>query len=1658
MKHFFTLFIALCSFALHAQVQDNFSDGDFTNNPTWSGTPATFTVANGELQLNGANPATVAYLTTPATVQDTATWEFKVSWTVTTTPSSANNTRVYLMSANADLTSTTNQGYYIQLGENGTADAIKLYKTNNNTNTLLFTGITNIDLAAATLRIRVTRTTAGVWRVLSDPTGGTNFLSEGTPVTDNTYTSSAFFGVRATYSTANLNAFKYDDIYVAPIFSDNTAPALVSATALTATTLDVLFDENLTTASANNTANYSVSGGIGAPQTAALDAVNNKLVHLTFATAFTNNTYTLTTTNLQDAAGNASTAQITNFQWFIADAAAQYDILINEIYADFNPIVGLPAAQYVELYNRSTKTIDLSTLRFYDAVSSGNSLSAVILPPNAYAILCDDSNANLFTGFGTVVTVPTMPSLNITGDSLTLTNTDGSLVIHSVKYNDTWYNDATKKQGGWSLELISPLAPCVQAANWTASNNASGGTPAAQNSVYSNVADTQAPILKRLDVLNPNTLLLVFNEAVTNPQATNFTVNNGVGAASTITILNDTIVRLTFANNFTSGTLNQITATNVADCSGNAAPSSLPFTYYLLSPAAAFDILINEIYADFNPIVGLPAAQYVELFNRSTKNIDLRNLQFSDATSTEVIESLSPIILLPNSYAILCDDSNANLFTGFGTVVTVPTMPSLNISGDSLTLTNADGSIIIHSVKYNDTWYNDATKKQGGWSLELISPLAPCVQAANWTASTNPSGGTPAAQNSVYSNIADTQAPALAAVTVTDNNTLELTFNEPITNPLPTNFSVNNGVGAATSVAIINATTVSVDFANSFANGISSQITATGVTDCSGNAAPSSLLFIYYLLSPAAEFDILINEIYADFSPSLGVLPSAKYVELFNRSTKNIDLSTLQFSDAVSAYTLSATILPAGQYAVLCDDANAALFAPFGRVVTVSTMPSLNATSDSLTLSSVANGTALHIVQYTIAWYQDALKSEGGWSLELKNPSQPCAGASNWIASTNPNGGTPATQNSVYNNSPDTQAPTVTNVLVLDNNSLQITFSEELTPAAANPIFYSVNNSIGAPSSVQLNSPTIFILNFTNNFINNTNYTLAVNGLSDCSGNAANSTKTFTYIEAQPAARYDLLINEIMADPTPVNQLPEADFIEIYNRSNKYINLFGYTLTSGTQSYELPYYLIAPDSFLIITKTGTNFNQYGSTMYLPAFPTLNLSDDDISITAPSGEIIDAVVYTDAWYQSSVKRDGGWTLERISPLRPCEEGENWRASNDPRGGTPGTRNSIYEASTDTNAPLLIRAFPIAPDTLRLFFTEAMQESSLLTLTNITIDNTIGTPTAVILEAPFFKTARLVLSNTLQPNILYTVSVNVKDCVGNNIGSPNSAKFALPVQALNKDIIINEVLFNPNTGGVEFIELYNRSNKIINLSSVRVTNGDINGGETQITPVFEDYLFLPNEYLVITDNKTTLSTQYNIPSPTKVIEIDVPTLDDKDGIVNVYANGITLDSLSYSESWQYALLDKKDGVSLERIDFDKATNDPDNWHSASAAVGYATPTYKNSQVYSVGTNSEGVSITPDVFSPDQDGYNDFAFLNIKGKNGYTARVNVYDAMGRFVAEIANNRLLGEEDNLQWDGLDAENKKAPIGVYVIVVELFNTTGKKELIKKTCVVAHRD
>jgi CHU_C Type IX secretion signal domain len=165
-------------------------------------------------------------------------------------------------------------------------------------------------------------------------------------------------------------------------------------------------------------------------------------------------------------------------------------------------------------------------------------------------------------------------------------------------------------------------------------------------------------------------------------------------------------------------------------------------------------------------------------------------------------------------------------------------------------------------------------------------------------------------------------------------------------------------------------------------------------------------------------------------------------------------------------------------------------------------------------------------------------------------------------------------------------------------------------------------------------------------------------------------------------------------------------------------------------------------------------------------------------------------------------------------------------------------------------------------------------------------------------------------------------------------------------------------------------------------------------------------------------------------------------------------MVIDEVAYSANWQFKLITNAEGVAIERIDPDGPSQDRANWHSAASTSGYGTPTSVNSQYLPSQQQASSFRVTPQVFSPDNDGRDDFARIEYKlGETGFMANVTIFDAAGHAVRYLAKNALLATAGQWVWDGLDEMGAKVPIGIYVVFSELFKLDGRKK-VYKTCVV----
>ncbi len=646
----------------------------------------------------------------------------------------------------------------------------------------------------------------------------------------------------------------------------------------------------------------------------------------------------------------------------------------------------------------------------------------------------------------------------------------------------------------------------------------------------------------------------------------------------------------------------------------------------------------------------------------------------------------------------------------------------------------------------------------------------------------------------------------------------------------------------------------------------------------------------------------------------------------------------------------------------------------------------------------------------------------------------------------------------------DSTPPVVISHEVVSDKVITLAFSEHMEGKAIGTVTnYRLYAGNQTPDSAVMNlqQPAVSLY-FHEPMTDGITASLAVHGLTDLAGNKMADT-LIQVCYYRPKA-FDVVINEIMADPDPPVGLPGEEYVELYNRTAFPINLRNWTFIFGGNSKEFPPVIIPAQGFLLITMDSL-LSGYGECAAILTSST-SLSNEGTTLAMKDrwDRIIHAVSYTPAWFRGTFKGEGGWSLEMVDPSNPCGCSENWRASEDPAGGTPGRANSVCRSDPDVDAPCLRRALVTGVSAIEAFFSEAMDSTSLLSPLGweAVYPDGVSNPVGVRPVAPLYNSVNLVFDKPFEPGITYflRVSGSLTDCAGNPADTACSVRFAIPDTVARNDIVINEILSNPASGGARFAELFNRSEKVVDLQTLAISGKDTTGGTLPgAEPLFSSgYILFPGEYIALTAGPEDILARYHTPYPEAVALMPrFPVLGDEKGAVILARrdNNLVIDKVNYDAGMHYPLLITTNGVSLERSCPDIPSGQRDNWHSASETAGFATPGYINSHVAEPGKSSQELIAEPLVFSPDNDGHDDLLTITIREKESdNAASIEIYDAQGRLVIQLVNHVLLGAESVFIWDGMTALKTRAPVGFYIILAEIVSPDGTVKRIKRSAIL----
>ena len=1256
----------------------------------------------------------------------------------------------------------------------------------------------------------------------------------------------------------------------------------------------------------------------------------------------------------------------------IAPSAQFSDIVINEImYAPTSP-----QPEWVELLNRSSNPINLKKWRLFDA-SSSTQITAqdFILQPDSFVVITSDSSVlNYFQITSRILRV-SLPALNNNGDAVVIKDSLGN-IIDSLFYLPSWGGNI----GGRSLERISKDVSSTLSSNWKTSISLFKATPGRINSVTPKPFDVMVTSFKPklgYAILGQE---IIFNSTIKNIGLNSFASSIGVlyrdANQDSIPQLNEQIKQITIPSLNLNDSISIEFNTNVFDEGLNRyifkVHSSLDndttnnFAFTSVTGVAINevrnDLIINEImYAPQSP-----EPEWIEIFNRSNKIINLLNYKIADAVDTQKV-ILTNLELQPQEYLVIAKDSSILNYYSISSKIIIKNFPTLNNNNDKLLLLDSLNRV-IDSLQYFSTWGGT-----GGKSLERINSEFSSTDSSNWKSSTSKFKATPGLINSVTKKDFD-----ISVVDILFNPKFPVSGN----NVSVSSFIKNSGKNSAAFILELFEDTdldsipdVIVESSNQlFLNandsilfqfnylvenlqserGFFVRATFNLDQDTSNN-------YLYKIIQPGFEFNsIVINEIM--FAPIGG---EPEWIELYNRTDSQINLKGWKVSDIVTTPQSTEIkidfIIQPKSYAIISKDTSIINYhriipAPILRL----NFASLNNDVDGVVLRDQRN-LVIDSVFYSNQW-----GGTNGFSLERISVSNNSNLSSNWGSSRDIEQSTPGRVNSLTPKQYDlavidllfsprfpSQGDNVSVTAKVVNFGLSSSSNYEVEFYIDTDSNNVVDYLLGTVTRNNLVSSDSILILCPNKIFNLTNKTLIaakVKYLLD-----EDTLNNFIERFLEPGFAEGLIkISEVMYNPA--DNKPE--WIELFNHSSDSINIKNWSisdvLTTPTKGFITNQNVyIKPGEYFIVAKDTSFIRFYPEVIariFYTNFGTLGNSSDGIVIYDFRNGIIDSLFYRSSWGN---KKD--ISLERISFEQLTNDSTNWTLSLDNKGSTPGKENSIKN----------VRLYP------------------------------------------------------------------------------------------RHSIIINEIMFEPDVDNSEFVEFYNPSEDSINIGGWYLndeTNNKFRLSNSNLTLPPKSFFILAADSLFLSKYNLSVNEYVN------VLGISSLSLSNTGELLLLKdVKGRVIDSVLYSPKWHNRNFTNTKNRSLERINPLLNSNDPLNWSSCVNEIG-ATPNRPNS-ILTINSNStSGISVSPNPFSPDNDGFEDHCIINYNlTQTVAQVRIKIFDSKGRLVRTLLNNQASGSTGSVIFDGRDDEGRTLRIGIYIIFLEALNDNSGVVESNRTVVVIAR-
>lgn len=1235
---------------------------------------------------------------------------------------------------------------------------------------------------------------------------------------------------------------------------------------------------------------------------------------------------------------------------FIGFIYSQSKIVISELM--FNPDGN--NTEFIELFNSSTDSVDISkyTLVYYN--SKADELIKYSqhnkIPPLSYALIFEgdydfnDSFYNLDSN-----TIILILKDNAFGTNGMANTTNREIVLYDENSNIIdRYTYTANNDKGFSDERIDLFNNLEN--NWT-NSTVYNGTPGKKNSVYKNQFDFEIKLIgtnpKSINSLKPFYLSFAVDNKGT-LISNNLMIRLGYDENKDEIIQDDEIISFKYyqptninfpfidsieVKYFKAGS-NKFIIELVSKDDENILNNKDVFTLNVYPPVCDYnDLVINEVM--YAPDSGLP--EWIELFNKSNKNINLNGMYIYDNSSN--IKIRKDLILEPEEYLIITTEESLISHYNIKSKYIIAALPTLNNNGDKVILRDS----LFNTIDSLD--YSFMTSYKSGYSIERIDIDKLTNDKTNWKIPDANIKCSPGQINSVSKKNYDL---GISKITYTpqypksnDIITLEVVLkNYGVKENFGNLQLVVNGTSEYSSdIVYINpndSLILKLPLIEKVNNGLNLKINF----DVSNDENQLNNIYEINLFPSYKNKSLIINEIM--FLPEGG---EPEWVELINVSETPINLNNFIVRDLLttpktSNFKKKDVILEPNEYMVISKDTSIVNYhSVIDSKIIICDLPILNNDIDAVIIKD-SYGITIDSVYYNNKNYKT------GYSIEKINLFS--NEINNWNSSIDIEKSSPGRKNSLspkdYDLSLTDISYTPKRLSINDkfqiNGKIKNLGSKDIDSFTIR--LFEENNIIEEKEYTNFKSKDSLIYIYNNlTYTDSLTYTIEV--ISKTDEDLTNNKKSIKMLKGLPAKA--LLFNELM-----INSTNQPEWIEIYNNTNSEINLKNISINNIrskiSSQIRTKDEFISANSYAVLTNG--NISNENIKILKCNIGNLLETEGNLILTDINGVTIDSLYYKNFATQAN------YSIERISFIDSTTSKNNWKESVAELGHTMGFANSV---------------------------------------TNI------------------------------------------------------------PAYNFN-DLVITEIMFDPEDYNSEFIELYNKSNKNIDLTGWTFERSK----KYKYNLTTNKVILLPNEYFLIASDSNFLNIYNTFEKKYSVSNKSFILLNTKDDLRIYDAKNNIIDSVFYDKQFHNPNFVNTKNRSLEKINYNLSGYLSTNWSSSTVNMG-ATPLEKNSIFLEDKQINEELVLSPNPFSPDNDGFEDYLSINYKlNSSSNQISIKIFNRVGRLVKTLLNNYSSGSENSIIFDGRDDNGDYLNTGVYIMLFEAYlNDTQKNVSIKKPFVVVKR-